>query len=265
MFRNSLCVLTRERPADPLTRAVVILMMLGVSVQVCRSQDAPLPPAPSATDKDPVVRNEGQKRADSSAQPSGQERMFGILPGYGMVEAGTQPPPLTSGQKFKLAAQYLNPYTFLFVAVEAGVNQVRNHPEGYGLGAEGYGKRYGAGLADGLTDGLFVTGVYPSLFRQDPRYYRLGEGGFTHRTGYAVTRILLTRQDSGRKAFNFSEVLGSFSSAALAVTYYPKNERDFSDVAERAGVQFAFDAGFNLLKEFYPEIERKTFGRKRKH
>ena len=181
-----------------------------------------------------------------------------------MVEAGRQPPPLTSGQKFKLAAQYLNPYTFVFVAAEAGINQARNHPEDYGQGAEGYGKRYGAGLADGLTDGLFVTGVYPSLLRQDPRYYRLGDGGFSHRTGYALTRILVTRQDSGRKAFNFSEVLGSFSSAALAVTYYPKSERDFSDVAERAGVQFAFDAGFNLLKEFYPEIERKIFRKKRK-
>ena len=77
--------------------------------------------------------------------------------------------------------------------------------------------------------------------------------------GYAVSRILVTRQDSGRKAFNFSEVLGSFSSSALAVTYYPKSQRDFSDVAERAGIQFAFDAGFNVLKEFYPEIERKLF------
>ena len=82
--------------------------------------------------------------------------------------------------------------------------------------------------------------------------------------GYAVSRILVTRQDSGRKAFNFSEVLGSFSSSALAVTYYPKSQRDFSDVAERAGIQFAFDAGFNVLKEFYPDIERKLFGRKRK-
>lgn len=256
-FRNSL-------RAKPLTLAIVVLMTCVMSAPVCRSQDAPPPPAPSATDRDNATRNQGQKRADSSVQPSGQERVFGILPGYGMVEAGMQPPPLTSGQKFKLAAQYLNPYTFVFVAVEAGVNQARNHPEGYGQGAEGFGKRYGAGLADGLSDGLFVTGVYPSLFRQDPRYYRLDDGGFTHRAGYAITRILVTRQDSGRKAFNFSEVLGSFSSAALAVTYYPKEERDFSDVAERAGVQFAFDAGFNVLKEFYPEIERKIFRRKRK-
>jgi hypothetical protein len=237
--------------------------MMFAGAQVSRSQEAPLPQAPSATTKDRAASN--QQRTDSSTQPSGEDRLFGILPGYGMVEAGMQPPPLTSVQKFKLAAQYLNPYTFLFVAVEAGVNQARNHPEAYGQGAEGFGKRYGAGLADGLTDGIFVTGVYPSLFRQDPRYYRLDDGGFTHRAGYAITRILVTRQDSGRRAFNFSEVLGSFSSAALAVTYYPKENRDFSDVAERAGIQFAFDAGFNLLKEFYPEIDRKIFRKKHKH
>ena len=191
--------------------------------------------------------------------------MFGLMPAYGMVEVGMQPPPFTSGQKFRLAVQYLNLYTLAFVAAEAGVNQARNILREYGQGAEGFGKRYGAGFADGLTDGLFVTGLYPSLLRQDPRYYRLGDGGFSHRMGYAVSRILVTRQDSGRKAFNFSEVLGSFSSSALAMTYYPRSQRNFSDVAERAGIQFAFDAGFNFLKEFYPEIERKIFGRKPRH
>lgn len=229
----------------------MILTMILTSAQPCRSQDAA---SPSATDN---------KRADSSAQPSGQGRVLGFLPSYGMVEPGKQPPPLTVGKKFQLAVQYLNPYTLVFVAAEAGINQARNSPKDYGQGAEGFGKRYGAGFADGLSDGLFVTGLYPSLLRQDPRYYRLGDGGFSHRAGYAVTRILVTRQDSGRKAFNFSEVLGSFSSSALATTYYPSSQRDFSHVAERAGIQFAFDAGFNLLKEFYPEIQRKIFHTKR--
>jgi hypothetical protein len=236
------------KPSALVAVLALIMMMIMTSAQVCRSQD--LAPA-------------SDKRADSSTQPSGQERMFGIVPAYGIVEVGMQPPPLSSGQKFKLAVQYLNPYTSAFVAAEAGINQARNSPREYGQGAEGYGKRYGAGFADGLTSGIFSTGVYPSLLRQDPRYYRLGDGDISHRTGYALTRILVTRQDSGRKAFNFSEVLGSFTSSALAVTYYPKSERDFSDVAERAGVQFAFDAGFNLLKEFYPDISRKLFGRMR--
>ena len=235
------------------------LIMMVTSAQVCHSQDTS-----AAKDTDGASQNQAQRRVDSSTQPSGRQRMFGIMPTYGLVEAGMQPPPLTSGQKFRLAAQYFNPYTFVFVAGEAGVNQALNSPSEYGQGAEGYGKRYGAGFADGLTASIFITGLYPSLLRQDPRYYRLGDGGFSHRVGYAVSRILVTRQDSGRKAFNVSEVLGSFSSSALAVTYYPKSQRDFSDVAERAGIQFAFDAGFNVLKEIYPDIERKLFGRKRK-
>ncbi len=252
----------RALPGKRIELVIVLafsLMMMVASAQVCRSQDAP-----STTDKDSASQNHAEKRADSSTQPSGQDRMFGLVPAYGLVEVGMQPPPITSGQKFKLAVQYLNPYTFVFVAAEAGVNQARNSPSEYGQGAEGYGKRYGAGFADGLTATVFITGLYPSLLRQDPRYYRFGYGGFSHRVGYALSRILVTRQDSGRRAFNVSEVLGSFSSSALAVTYYPKSQRDFSDVAERAGIQFAFDAGFNVLKEFYPDIERKFFGRKRK-
>jgi hypothetical protein len=235
--------------------------MTMASRQICRAQDTA---APLAAEHNPGNQNQRSKRDDSSIQPQGQGRMFGIVPTYGLVEAGTHPPPLTYGQKFGLAVQYLNPYTFAFVAAEAGVNQARNSPKEYGQGAEGYGKRYGAGFADGLTAGIFITGVYPSVLRQDPRYYRLGDGSLSHRTQYALTRILVTRQDSGRKAFNFSEVLGSFSSSALAMTYYPKSQRNFSDVAERAGIQFAFDAGFNVLKEVYPDIERKLFGRKPK-
>ena len=245
----------------PLILKMMILMMIMASAQMCRSQDAAPPPV---ADKNPGDKDQGQKRTRSSTKPPGQGRMFGVMPTYGLVDAGTQPPPLTSGEKFKLAVQYLNLYTFGFVAVEAGVNQARNDPKEYGQGMEGYGKRYGAGFADGLTDGIFVTGVYPSLLRQDPRYYRLGDGGFSHRMGYAVSRILVTRQDSGRKAFNISEILGSLTSSSIAVTYYPKSQRDFSDVAERAGVQLGFDAGFDLLKEFYPDIERKLFHKKRK-
>ncbi len=232
--------------------------MVVLLAPLCCAQDAPQPPSSNSPSQ-----SSNQKPVDSSTQPSGERRLFGLMPSYGMVEAERQPPPLTSGQKFKLSAQYLNLYTVFFMAAEAGINQARNSPSDYGQGAEGYAKRYGAGFADGLSAGVFITGVYPSLLRQDPRYYRLGDGGFSHRFVYSASRTLITRQDSGRKAFNFSEVLGGFSSSALAMTYYPSSQRDFSNVAERAGIQFAFDAGFNVLKEFYPEIERVIFHKKR--
>jgi hypothetical protein len=237
----------------------LLFAMVLVSATFCRAQDA----SPSMSDSQ--KQNSEQKPSDSSTQAPGKEIMFAIMPAYGMVEPGGHPPPLTAGQKFKLASQYLNLYTVFFEAVEAGVNQATNSPSEYGQGAEGYGKRYGAGFADGLSAGLFVTGVFPSLLREDPRYYRMDSGGFKHRFGYAATRVLVTRQDSGRKAFNFSELLGSFSSSALAMTYYPSKDRNFSDVAQRAGIQFAFDAGFDVLKEFYPELERAIFRKKRDH
>jgi len=232
----------------------VISVMLIVGVSACRAQDTP-PSTPGEQTK---------AKQTASAEWSDETRLFGIMPAYGLVEVGMHPPLLSSGQKFKLAVQYLNPYTVFFVAVEAGVNQARNHPTEYGQGAEGYGKRFAAGFADGLTDGVLVTGVYPTVFHQDPRYYRLADGTFTSRVGYAVSRILITRQDSGRRSINISEVMGSFTSSAIGVAYYPQSERNFSDVAERAGIQFAFDAGFNLLKEFYPDIERKLFGKNHK-
>jgi hypothetical protein len=217
--------------------------------QVCWSQGAP--PASSAP-------------AEQSGKAEKKKRMFGLMPEYGVVDPGAQLPPLTPAQKFKLAAQYLDPYTFGFIAVDAGIEQALNSPKEYGQGAAGFGKRYGANFTDGLTNSIFSTGVYPSLLHQDPRFYRRGDGPFTSRVSYAISRVLATRQDSGRPAFNFSEILGNLSSGAVSMSYYPDSQRSFADLAQRAGVQLGFDAGFDVLKEFYPDIARKVFRRKDK-
>jgi hypothetical protein len=189
--------------------------------------------------------------------------MFG-MPSYGTVESGAQVGPLTVGGKFKLALTYIDPYTFAFVAMRAGIDQAIDNKKEYGQGAEGYGKRYGADFADGLSNAIFAKGVFPSLLRQDPRYFRRGEGSFWGRATYAASRVLVTRQDSGRNFFNFSEVFGNAASAGSSLTYYPDSERTAGDFAVRAGVQFGFDAGFDVLKEFYPDITRKLFKKKSK-
>jgi hypothetical protein len=233
---------------------VVVLVFLLITAHVCHSQSS----------QQPSDAGRGSPQTDSKERPSQKKRMFGMMPSYGVVDEGVYPPPLVPSRKFKLALQYLDPYTFGFVAVEAGVGQAFNSPKEYGQGAEGYGKRYGANLADGLMNSIFVLGVYPSLLRQDPRYYRRGQGPSFNRTGYALSRIIVTRQDSGRKAFNFSEVLGNLTSGSISTAYYPESQRNFSGVARRAGVQVGFDAGFDLLKEFYPDIQRKFFSKKRK-
>lgn len=210
-----------------------------------QNQTSSVPAAPSAT----------------KPAPAESKTMFG-MPSYGIVDGLARVPPLKAGDKFKLALTYISPYTFGFVALRAAIDQATDSKHDYGQGMQGYGKRYGADLADGMSNAIFVTGVFPSLFHQDPRYFRRGQGSFFDRTGYAVSRVLVTRQDSGRSFFNFSEVFGNAASSALSTAYYPDNERTAGDFAARAGIQFGFDAGFDVLKEFYPDIMRKFFHKK---
>jgi hypothetical protein len=201
-----------------------------------------------------------QRQAPPPAQ-EGEKRIFG-MPTYGTVEGIGMVAPLPPAQKFRLALTYIDPYTFGFVALRAGIEQATDSKHDYGQGAQGYAKRYGADFADGMSNAIFVTGVFPSLLHQDPRYFRMGRGSFLQRTGYATSRVLITRQDSGRSFFNFSEVLGNAASSGLSTAYYPDDERTAGDFAVRAGIEFGFDAGFDVLKEFYPDIMRKIFKKK---
>jgi hypothetical protein len=89
---------------------------------------------------------------------------------------------------------------------------------------------------------------------EDPRYYTLGHGGFVHRAGYAVSRLLITRTDSGGQTFNFSEISGNLMGAGVSNIYYPAQERTFGKTAEKWGTQIGVDGIANLLKEFWPDI-----------
>jgi len=184
--------------------------------------------------------------------------MFKVLPNYKSINDPEQPVvAMTPGEKFALVEHYFDPFTFVFTSMTAGVEQFTNEKAGYGQGALGYSKRYGADFADGLTNEIFVTGVFPILLHEDPRYYRLGHGSTLKRTAYALSRILIAHGDSGNLRINASEFLGNIASGALSMTYYPQNERNVSGVFTRMGVEIGYDSLFNVLKEFYPDLKRK--------
>jgi hypothetical protein len=184
--------------------------------------------------------------------------MFNLVPNYNTVNDPDQPiVPLSTGEKFALVEHYFDPFTFVFTSITAGFEQATNEKAGYGQGAMGYSKRYGADFTDGLTNDLFVIAVFPALLHQDPRYYRLGRGNGWKRTGYALSRILIAHSDSGATRINASEFLGNFVSGALSMTYYPQNQRSISEVFTRMSVQIGYDSIFNVLKEFYPDLKRK--------
>jgi hypothetical protein len=180
------------------------------------------------------------------------------MPNYKTINDPEQPfSPISPGEKFALVEHYFDPFTFVFTSITAGIEQVSNEKAAYGQGVLGYWKRYGADFTDGFTNELFVTAVFPTILHEDPRYYRLGHGSGWKRTAYALSRILVTRTDSGGSRFNTSEFLGNFVSGALSITYYPQSERNMGGVLTRMSVEIGYDSLFNIMKEFYPDLKRK--------
>jgi len=185
-------------------------------------------------------------------------RMFKVLPNYKTVNDPSQPvTPIGAKQKFGLVLHYFDPFTYGFTGVQAGIQQWSNAQKGYGQGVEGYYKRYGADFTDAFTNELFTVGVFPTLLHEDPRYFRKGSGGGLHRTMYAISRVFVARTDSGHQRYNFSELFGNLSSGAISNLYYPSADRRVEDILTRTVFQMGYDAMFNVLKEFYPDLKKK--------
>jgi hypothetical protein len=172
------------------------------------------------------------------------------------VEKASSLPPLTAGQKFKIVARgTFDPFEFAFIGVETSINQAANTNPTYGQGLIGYSKRYGTAYADAAI-GNFMTGaVFPAVLRQDPRYYQMGKGKFFHRAGHAALRVLITRSDSGKTQFNFSELLGNGLAAAISNAYHP-GPRTFDSNVKVWATQIGWDVVAYELKEFWPDIHR---------
>jgi hypothetical protein len=187
-----------------------------------------------------------------------KDRLFYALPNFLTVETANVP-PLTAGQKFKVVTKGSFDYIQIpWYAFLAGISQAQDSEPGYGQGAEGYAKRFGASFADGTIENYITGAILPSLLHQDPRFFQSGKGGFWHRTGYAMSRIIITRTDSGSHQFNYSEVVGSAMSASISTySYHPKADRTLSNTASVWGTQVGYDTITIVVKEFWPDIRRK--------
>jgi hypothetical protein len=165
--------------------------------------------------------------------------------------------PLSPAQKLQLSVyNTINPYPIAGAAFRASMAQAFDAYHGYGQGASGYAKRFGAAYAMNASTQFFGTFFYPVLLRQDPRYFRKDTGTTSDRMTYAITRVFVTRTDSGRSSPNVSFWLAAATSAALSNTYYPPGDRSAGDAAWRFGIAFGSQASFNIAKEFWPNIKR---------
>jgi hypothetical protein len=232
--------------------------------------DAPAPQpaaAPSAQKPPDPDKNQGK---DDDAQigkskleketGTVNDRIFEVMPNYGTVETAKDLPALSTGQKYRLAtAGVFDYFAFPFNGVLAALDQANNSPKSWGQGWGAYGKRYGASFADNSIGTYMTTAIFPSMLHEDPRYYQMAKGTFSHRAMHAASRLFVTRTDSGGTRFNYSEIFGNAAAAAFSNVYHAPEDRTVGRNVGTLGMLIMWDGVSNELKEFWPDIRRKVF------
>lgn len=160
--------------------------------------------------------------------------------------------------KFTLFVQdSIDPVSFLSAGFNAGISQAEDDDPSFGQGAAGYGERFSANLAGQASSEFFKDFAYPTIFSEDPRYYRLAHDTFRKRLFHAMSHSVMAYREDGSEMFNFSEWLGTSSAVALSNVYHPDNRRGFAAAATRVSYGIAYDIGFDILREFWPEVAHK--------
>jgi len=179
-----------------------------------------------------------------------KQRVLGVIPNF-YVTYEADAVPLNSKQKYELAwKSTFDPVTFALTGAIAGVQQATDAYSGYGQGAQGYAKRYGATYAD-IAIGTFIgSAILPSVMKQDPRYFYKGTGTFRSRFWYAMYTSVVCKGDNGRWQVCYSSLLGSLAAGGISNAYYPASDRGVGLTFENFGLGIAATAGVNLLQEF---------------
>jgi hypothetical protein len=149
------------------------------------------------------------------------------------------------------------PISLLEAAFNAGLDHASNRDRTFGQGANGYGRRFGAAFAGQTTWRFFTDFAYPTIFSEDPRYYRLSHGSGSRRFFHAVEHTFVAQRDSGKHMFNVSRWLGTVTAVALSDAYHPGNQRGLTPALRVSGYALATGMGFDVLREFWPDIAHK--------
>lgn len=189
--------------------------------------------------------------AEEEIKEQEKQRVFGIIPNF-YVTYEANPAPLNTKQKMKLAwRSNLDPLTIAGVGFVAGIEQAQNAFSGYGQGAQGYGKRFGASYGDVAISTFLGSAVLPAVFRQDPRYFYQGTGSTRSRLWHAVKSSVMCRGDNGHWGPNYSNIGGALATGAISNLYYPASDRNGVGLTfETAFIRIGESAGANIFQEF---------------
>ena len=206
----------------------------------------------------------GQAPQDEAQTESTDTRIFGIIPNYRTSPTLTPYTPLEVRTKVHLAAEdAFDRGTFVLAGLFAAQAQWTQTAPSFGHGIGAYGRYYSAALTDLIVGDFMTEAIYPVIVRQDPRYFRRGTGTAWTRLGYAVGQIVWTHTDRGTGAVNVAELLGNATAVAIGNAYYPDG-RSVSNNLSRWSWQVGTDLAANILKEFWPDLDR-AFGHHARH
>jgi hypothetical protein len=217
--------------------------------------------AVAAFDTAVIVTPTQAEVAQAQVKEEEKQRIIGIFPNY-FVNYDADAAPLNVSQKFELTWKgFVDPVAFVSTAVGAAIDQARHLNKGFGQGASGYLKRYGASYADFATERVIGKVLMPTLFKQDPRYFYKGTGSKRARFFYAVSRSVICRGDNKEPQVCYSSLISHIGADVLTNYYYPPIDRDSArQVFETTAIGIGGRAVENLFQEF---IARKLTAKKR--
>jgi hypothetical protein len=222
--------------------------------------DAPVPAAqddtaPGATPR-PLTQ---QEKAEQQLRQQEKQRIAGVVPNFN-VSYNADAAPLSRKQKLHLAFRTAtDPVSFAVAGFDAGLSQAEDDFPGYGQGMQGYAKRFGASYADNFDGTMLGNAIFPILLKQDPRYFRRGEGSFTSRFLYSISTTVWCKNDSGSHGPNYSNILGNLAAGGISNLYYPASDRGAGLTLERGFTVTAYGAFGGVFNEFWPDIAKKMF------
>jgi len=174
---------------------------------------------------------------------------------------------MTAGQKMRLSFRSAtDPVAFATAFVAAGYHEAMDDDKGFGWGLQGYGKRSGAAYLDAFDGNIIGNGILPSILHQDPRYFRMGHGTFTHRLLYSLaTNVICKHDNTGKWEPNYSNVSGNIISGAISNLYYPSGSSGVSQTFTNGFIVTAEGGIGSIFDEFWPDVSRKVLHRDPTH
>jgi hypothetical protein len=214
----------------------------------------------------PAAEKSQHDKAEEQIKEQEKQRVVGVLPQFN-ISYRSDAASMTAGQKMRLSFRSaIDPVAFASAFVVAGYHEAMDDDKGFGWGIEGYGKRSGAAYLDAFDGNIIGNGILPSILHQDPRYFRMGHGTFTHRLLYSLaTNVICKHDNSGKWEPNYSNVSGNIISGAISNLYYPSGSSGISQTFTNGFIVTAEGGVGSIFDEFWPDVSRKLLHRDPTH